>query len=78
MMQNMDIYELVYNLKADARDAGIKMHEVCKEAEVHRSTISYWENRKVEPRLSTINKLRTALDRLIKKKINEVKENGHA
>jgi predicted transcriptional regulator len=71
MMQNMDIYELVYNLKADARDAGIKIHEVCREAEVHRSTISHWENRKVEPRLSTLNKLREALERLKRKKGGE-------
>jgi predicted transcriptional regulator len=70
----MDIYELVYNLKADAKDAGIKMRAVCKEAEVDPSTPGHWDKRKVEPRISTVNKLRDALERLKKKKA----ENGHA
>jgi predicted transcriptional regulator len=67
----MDIYELVFNLKADAKDANIKIRTVCKEAGVDPSTPGHWDNRKVEPRLSTVNKLREALERLKRKKAEE-------
>jgi DNA-binding phage protein len=70
----MDIQEIIYNCESDAKAAGFKTAEVCKEAGLARTTFWRWKNKKAKPNLETVSKFQEALERLKRRKARE----GHA
>jgi DNA-binding XRE family transcriptional regulator len=74
----MDIYEIIDDLESSARLAGFKMPAVCKEAGVAPTTYTRWKKRKVEPKLSTANKLTAALERLKRRQARETQADAES
>ena len=74
----MDIYVIIDDLESAAKHAGFKMPAVCKEAGVAPTTHTRWKRRKVEPKLSTVNKLRDALERLKRRQARETQANAES
>jgi predicted transcriptional regulator len=61
----MDTKTLIHKLLSDAERNGISVAQVARSAAIDPSLISRWKHGLVEPRLSTLNRVRTALDKLI-------------
>jgi predicted transcriptional regulator len=57
----MDANQLLLTLLNDISKAGLSVAKVCRAAGVDPSLVSRWKAGKVEPRLSSITKMREAL-----------------
>ena len=56
-----------------AERAGFKMADICREAGIDQAQMSRWVAGHTVPLVSSIEKLRTATDRLIEKRIEDLK-----
>lgn len=60
----MNANEHLATLLADIAEAGLSVAKVCAEAGVDPSLVSRWKAGRVEPRISSLAKMRAALDAL--------------
>lgn len=61
----MDQQQIIADLEARARQAGVSMSELCSRAGVHPTTVSRWKQADKFPlTFRTLDKLRNALDEL--------------
>lgn len=54
-------------IEASAVQAGIGIDELCKEANIDRSTFTRWKNKSLTPRYCNVIKINNALKRLLYK-----------
>lgn len=62
----MNAQTLLLVLLNDISKAGFSVARVCQAAEIDPSLVSRWKAGRVEPRMSSLSKMRTALERLQK------------
>lgn len=60
----MNAYEFLEDLLKEAADEGISVNSLCYETGIDPSLVSRWRHKKVEPRLSSMAKLREGLEAL--------------
>jgi transcriptional regulator with XRE-family HTH domain len=58
----MNANTLLMTLLEDIAKAGLSVARVCKRADIDPSLVSRWKAGRVEPRLSSLSKMRAALD----------------
>lgn len=64
----------IHEIKERAERAGFKMADICREAGIDQAQMSRWMAGQTVPLVSSIEKLRTATDRLIARRRNDLKE----
>lgn len=66
----------IQDIKQRAEDAGFKMADVCREAGINQAQMSRWIAGKTVPLISSIEKLVSATDRLIARRIEMLDKIG--
>ena len=68
----MNTSTYITDIKAKAEAAGFNMAEVSRKAEIDQAQVSRWISGKTVPLVSSVDKLRVALDALIAQRIAEL------
>jgi transcriptional regulator with XRE-family HTH domain len=68
----MNTSTYITDIKQRAFDAGFNMAEVSREAGLDQAQVSRWSSGKTIPLVSSVDKLRQALDRLIAARISQL------
>jgi len=78
---NTPAQQAISDIKAKAEEAGFKMADVCRVAEIDQSQVSRWGNAVTEPLYSAVVRLEQAVDALVAarlKKLAEAQEKAQA
>lgn len=61
-------------IRAKAADAGFKMSDVCRVADIAQSQVSRWQNGVTEPLYSAVRRLEQAVDALVSARLKTLSE----
>jgi transcriptional regulator with XRE-family HTH domain len=68
----MNTSTYITDIRQRAAEAGFNMAEVSRKAEIDQAQVSRWISGKTVPLVTSIDKLRTALDALIAQRISQL------
>ena len=64
----------IHEIKERAERAGFKMADICREAGIDQAQMSRWMAGQTVPLISSVEKLKDATDRLIQRRVKELRE----
>jgi transcriptional regulator with XRE-family HTH domain len=72
----MNTSTYITDIKKRAFDTGFSMAEVSREAGIDQAQVSRWYSGKTIPLVSSVDKLKQALDRLVAKRMKTLKKDS--
>jgi transcriptional regulator with XRE-family HTH domain len=71
---NTPAQQAISDIKAKAEDAGFKMADICRVADIDQSQVSRWANGVTEPLYSAVVRLQHATEALIDARLKKLSE----
>ena len=71
---NTPAQQAISEIKAKAEEAGFRMSDICRVADIDQSQVSRWANGVTEPLYSAVVRLEQAVDALVAARLKKLSE----